>query len=209
MQSPSVSLQTLRRLPLYVKYLKSLPKDAARNISATAIAEALELNSVQVRKDLALVASGGRPKTGYVARELLACIECFLGYGDMHSAVLVGAGSLGRALLSYKGFSQYGLDIVAAFDTDPDVVSTLVHGKRVFPLEKLEGLCKRLNILIGIITVPEDAAQEACDLLVGGGVLALWNFAPVKLKAPENVRVLNENMASSLAVLRKHLAKQL
>ncbi|HWR19415.1 MAG TPA: redox-sensing transcriptional repressor Rex [Clostridia bacterium] len=209
MQPISIPLMTLKRLPLYVKYLKSLPQGGALNISATAIAEALDLNSVQVRKDLALVSSGGRPRIGYITEDLILDIEQFLGYGDTRSAVLVGAGNLGKALLSYKGFSQYGLDIVAAFDTDPSVTGTILHGTKVLQSEKLFDLCKRMNIRIGIITVPESGAQSVCDTLVQSGVLAIWNFAPVKLRVPENVLVLNENMASSLAVLSKHLNEQL
>ncbi len=206
MQPSSIPLQTLKRLPLYVKYLKALPQDGALNISAAAIAEALSLNGVQVRKDLACVSGGGRPKIGYITQDLIFDIEQFLGYNDMQSAVLVGAGNLGRALLSYRGFSQYGLDIVAAFDADPGVAGTVVHGKKVFPLEKLKDLCKRMNIRIGIITVPEEAAQGVCDALAEIGIRAVWNFAPAKLKAPDNVFILNENMASSLAVLMKHLS---
>lgn len=209
MQPISIPLTTLKRLPLYVKYLKSLPQSGALNITATAIAEALELNSVQVRKDLALVSSGGRPRIGYITEDLILDIEQFLGYGDTRSAVLVGAGNLGKALLSYKGFSQYGLDIVAAFDTDPSITGTILHGTKVLQSEKLFDLCKRMNIRIGIITVPESEAQGVCDTLVQGGVLAIWNFAPVKLRVPDNVLVLNENMASSLAVLSKHLNEQL
>lgn len=209
MRPAPIPLQTLKRLPLYTKYLRSLPKDGSLNISATAIADALDLNNVQVRKDLALVSSGGRPKVGYITQDLIADIERFLGYDDMRSAVLVGAGNLGRALLSYEGFSQYGLDIVAAFDADPNVSGTIVHGKNVFPLEKLQDLCVRMSIHIGIITVPEGAAQNVCDLLTEGGVRAVWNFAPAKLKAPAGVFVLNENMASSLAVLSKHIDTQI
>ncbi len=209
MQPSPIPLQTLKRLPLYTKYLRSLPKDGALNISATAIAEALELNNVQVRKDLALVSSGGRPKVGYITQDLIFDIERFLGYDDVQSAVLVGAGNLGRALLSYEGFSLYGLDIVAAFDADPGVCGTLVHGKKVLPLEKLQDLCVRMSIHIGIITVPEEAAQDVCDMLTESGVRAIWNFAPRKLKAPDGVFILNENMASSLAVLSKHIGAQI
>ncbi len=204
MQHSSVPLQTLRRLPVYLKHLQSL--SGVHNTSSTGIADALGLNTVQVRKDLALVSNGGRPKTGYVVCDLIADIEKFLGYDDITSAVLVGTGEFGRALLSYDSFAQYGLDIVAAFDTNPPAAA--VHGRQVLPVEKLRGLCRRMNIKIGIITVPECAAQSVCDALVESGVLAVWNFAPVQLRAQENVLVLNENMASSLAVLSKHLMLQ-
>ena len=103
MEKRSVSTQTLQRLPLYLNYLRSLPDDTPENISATAIADALRLGDVQVRKDLASVSSGGRPKVGYVTRDLTADLERFLGYHDVDTAVLVGAGNLGRSLLSYGG----------------------------------------------------------------------------------------------------------
>ncbi|NCB04373.1 MAG: redox-sensing transcriptional repressor Rex, partial [Clostridia bacterium] len=116
MTTQPISKQTLLRLPAYLNYLKQLVQTGAANVSATGIAEALGLNQVQVRKDLALVSDGGKPKTGYQIRELISDIERFLGYDNTNGAVLVGAGHLGRALLSYSGFKNYGLEMVAAFD---------------------------------------------------------------------------------------------
>ena len=132
-----------------------------------------------------------------------------MGYHDVDSAVLVGAGSLGNALLSYKGFGSYGLDIVAAFDSDDDIIGKEICGKKVLPVDKLSEMCRRLNIHIGIIAVPESQAQTVCDQLVAGGVLAIWNFAPVHLSVPKNILVQNENMAASLAILSKHLKENL
>jgi redox-sensing transcriptional repressor len=192
-----------------LNYLKSLPKDGAANISATMIAEALRLNDVQVRKDLALVSDGGRPKIGYNIEVLTSDIEHCLGYDNVDSAVLIGAGNLGRALLAHEGFSAFGLDIIAAFDIDENIIGTTVHGKQVLPVNKVNSLCSRMKIKIGIITVRAEAAQSVCDLLVESGVLAIWNFAPVHLKVPEKVLVQNENMASSLAILSNHLVERL
>lgn len=209
MEKRSVSTQTLQRLPLYLNYLRSLPKGKSENISATAIADALRLGDVQVRKDLALVSSGGRPKVGYVTRELTSDIENFLGYHDVETAVLVGAGDLGHSLLSYDGFSGYGLEIAAAFDRDPALVGTTIAGKRVLSMEKLVDLCCRMQIHMGIIAVPGGEAQAVCDTLVSSGVLAIWNFAPVRLDVPEDVLVRNEDLAGSLAVLAKRLAERI
>jgi len=203
-----ISKQTLQRLPFYLGYLKNLDKDKVENISATTIAEALNLNQVQVRKDLASVCSLGRPKVGYATQELIYEIEHFLGYDNAESAVIVGAGKLGKALLSYRGFEEYGLNIVAAFDMDERVVGTEESGKNIFPMNKLKNLCERMKIHIGIITVPAEYAQEVCDALVESGILAIWNFAPVHLTVPEHILVQNENMASSLAVLSKHLSQK-
>ena len=206
MTEATVSKQTLMRLPVYLTYLKSLPRDGPPHVSSTTIAEDLGQSAIQVRKDLAAVCSGGKPKIGYVREELIDAIERFLGYHNVDSAILVGAGKLGKALLSYQGFAQYGLNIVAAFDTDERLIGQEVGGKPVFPLAKLPHLCDRLQAHIGIITVPAGQAQAVCDRLVSSGIRAIWNFAPVHLTVPPGILVQNENMAASLAVLSKHLA---
>lgn len=201
-----VSRQTLQRLPAYLHYLKSLGQgEGARYISATAVAEALGLNDVVVRKDLASVSSLGRPRVGYARTELIGDLEHFLGYDNTRDAILVGAGKLGQALLSYGGFPQYGLNILAGFDADPQVAGIEVGGKKILPMEKLPGLCRRMGVRIGIITVPGAAAQAVCDRLIESGVLAVWNFAAVHLSVPQGVLVQNENMAVSLAILSNHL----
>jgi len=119
--------------------------------------------------------------------------------------VLVGAGHMGSALLSYRGFSEYGLEIVAAFDNCPGTIGRSIGGKPVLAMEKLPSLCRRLRAHIGIITVPSASAQDACDALVAGGVLAIWNFASAHLLVPEGILVYHENMAASLAALSQHL----
>lgn len=202
----SISKSTLVRLPTYLTYLRTIPD--AQYVSATGIAQALGQNPVQVRKDLACVSSSGRPKVGYVREELIREIERFLGFDDVSDAVLVGAGRLGRALLGYKGFTEYGLNILAAFDekAGPDGTD---GDKPVLPMNRLAPFCKRLGVRIGIIAVPADAAQPVCDHLIEAGILAIWNFAPVKLSVPGDVLVQNENMASSLAILSTHLAQKL
>jgi len=205
----TVSRQTLERLPDYLNILKSISQKGARNVSAKAIADALGLVEIQVRKDLAAVSSGGKPKIGYVTEDLIADLEIFLGYRDVHDAVLVGAGQLGRALMSYGGFKEYGLNIVTAFDANEEILFSPIGDKAVLPLEELQDLCTRLHILIGIITVPAQQAQGVCDLLVQSGILAIWNFAPTHLHVPDHILVKNENMAASLALLSKHLSEKM
>ena len=207
MEKKAVSKQALQRLPLYLNFLKQ--RDPLSNVSATIIAQALSLNDVQVRKDLASISQRGRPKIGYITKELINDIEQFLGYDNTQNAVIVGAGNLGRALLSYDGFEKQGLDIVAAFDMDNNKLGEMINGKQVMDISKLYNLCQRMKIRLGIITVPAFAAQEVCDRLVEAGVLGIWNFSPVHLNVPENVLVQNENMAFSLAMLSKHLSEKL
>lgn len=205
--TPNISKHTLQRLPMYLSYIQGLPEDAPKNISATTIAEALQLNDVQVRKDLASVSSSGKPKVGYNVKDLIAELEAFLGYNDIDNAVIVGAGSLGKALLNYSGFKAYGLNIIAAFDLCEE--PTEFQGKTVFPIVQLGSFCRKVNVHIGIITVPASSAQEICDLLVESGIRAIWNFAPVHLVVPDGILVQNENMASSLALLSNHLREQM
>jgi redox-sensing transcriptional repressor len=184
--------------------LRSLPDTASPYISATALANALGMGEVQVRKDLALVSDGGRPKVGYLRESLIEDIEQFLGYDNTTDAVLIGAGKLGQALLGYSGFDAYGLNILAAFDANP-MANATDDGKPIYHISQLENFCRANKVLMGIITVPTGHAQAVCDLLIACGIKAVWNFAPTHLEVPDNILVQNENMATSLAVLSMHL----
>lgn len=208
MERKEVSKSVLKRLPIYLAYLKGLPKDSAAYISATSLANALGMGEVQVRKDLAMVSDGGRPKLGYLRESLMDDISQFLGYDNTTDAILVGAGKLGQALLGYNGFEAYGLNILAAFDVAPTTDRT-EDGKPILPMEELEDFCRVNKVLMGIITVPASCAQEVCDKLISCGIKAIWTFAPVHLDVPENILVQNENMATSLAVLSMHLQAQI
>ena len=203
-----ISKSALKRLPGYLSYLKNLPEDANAYISATALANALGMGEVQVRKDLAMVSDGGRPKVGYLRTQLVEDISQFLGYDNTTDAILIGAGKLGQALLAYTGFEAYGLNILAAFDVEPFADMTK-EGKPVYPLTQLESFCKNNNVLMGIVTVPAACAQQVCDKLIANGIKAVWNFAPIHLDVPANILVQNENMATSLAVLSMHLQAQI
>ena len=184
-----ISKATLKRLPTYLSYLKALPEDTSANISATALAAGLHMGEVQVRKDLALVSDGGRPKIGYNREHLIADIENFLGYGNSNDAVLIGAGKLGRALLGYSGFAEYGLNIVAAFDANDTLIGTTKGGKPIMQLLRLGEVCQRCKIKIGIINVPAEYAQDVCDLWIENGILAIWNVAPKHLDVPDDILV--------------------
>lgn len=200
------SRQALKRLPVYMSYLKALDLGETEYISSATVAEALDMNDVQVRKDLAAVCrSAGIPKKGFVVRDLIGGISDFLGYSEGNDAILIGAGNLGMALMSYRGFDNYGINIVAAFDSRPEVIDN----KRIFDVSLVGEMCKKMNVKIGIITVPDSEAQKVCDLLVESGILAIWNFAPTHIKAPEEILVQNENMASSLALLSNHLREKM
>ena len=208
MEQKKISQSVLKRLPGYLAYLKNLPDTAPSHISATALANALGMGEVQVRKDLSMVSDGGRPKIGYLRERLIDDIEQFLGYENTTDAVLIGAGKLGQALMGYKGFDEYGLNILAAFDARPQMEKT-EEGKPVYNISCLAKFCRSHKVLMGIITTPAEAAQEVADQLIAGGIKAIWNFAPTHLDVPANILVQNENMATSLAVLSVHLQAQI
>lgn len=204
MNIKDISESTMRRLPVYLYYLNSV-KGSRSNISAAVIAAEFGLNDVQVRKDLAMVSGSGRPKTGYSIKELTEQIENCLGRFCETKAILVGAGNLGKALLSYSGFSDYGIDIMAAFDEDPALANSTVRNKMIYPTEELDQFCFENTIALGIICVPVNSAQRVCDRLITCGIKAIWNFSPTILKAPDSVLIENENLASSLAILSRHI----
>jgi len=203
MEMKKVSKRLLARLPVYLDYLKSLPESTI-HISATALANALSLGDVMVRKDLAKVSHGGRRKTGYLREMLIRDIEEFLDFNSTTNAIIVGAGKLGQALMDYSGFETSGLRILAGFDAKPSAKRT-AGGKPIYPMSRLEDFCSSFHVRIGIVTVPEDHAQAVCDKLVACGIQAVWNFSPVHLTVPEYVVVQSENLAVSLTSLRVQL----
>ena len=205
-QNTEMSNATLRRLPSYLRYLYKLDKEGVPTVSSTTIANGLGLNPVQVRKDIALVSSvAGKPKTGYITKELVADLEGYLGYNNSRDAVLVGVGGLGRAILGYDGFKNYGLHIVAAFDINKTVIDTEVNGKPVYHMDKLQSIVERFKIRLGIICVPSASAQAVADSMVGAGIKAIWCFAPVHLNLPPEIAVKGEDLAASLALLSMQL----
>lgn len=206
MQHKELSKAVLKRLPSYLSYLKSLPEDSYPFISATSIANALNMGEVQVRKDLAVVSKAGKPKVGYPRADLMENISRYLCYDNTTDAVLVGAGKLGQALLGYSGFEAYGLNILAAFDVAPQ---PSVSDKPILSMDEMEKFCQNNNVHMGIITVPVEHAQQVCDRLIQCGIKAIWNFAPTHLDVPASTLVQNENMATSLAVLSMHLQAQM
>lgn len=206
-QKIEISKATLKRLPIYYAYLKSQVEEGNLYISSTIIAQNLRFTPIQVRKDLAFVSSvSGKPRLGFEISVLLNDIANFLRYNNTDEAVLVGVGQLGRTLLSYEGFANYSLSIVAGFDNDPNLIGLRINGKYVLSIDKLPDLVKRMNIKIGIITVPKEQAQEVCNILVRSGICGIWNFAPIHLDIPDNVIIKNENLASSFSYLSNKLA---
>ena len=194
-------LPTIRRIPSYLRLLYEYRAAGREWISATDIAERLSLKPIQVRKDMAFTGITGKPKKGFIVLDLIRSIRGFLGWDSISDAIIVGAGALGSALMGYSGFSEHGLNIIAAFDSSEAKIGTFIHGKQIFPLSEIRPLVARLNIRIGIITVPSESAQAVADELVAAGIEGIWNFSPVKLQVPSSVVVQKEDLSSGLAVL--------
>ena len=200
MAKATIARATLGRLPDYLQYIRSSVKEDT--VSAAAIARGMHLGEVQVRKDLGLVCDSGRPRIGYETAKLTHAIELALGVDNMTPVIIVGAGKLGRAILEFDGFAEYGIHVVAAFDKDAARLGVTANHKVILCTSKLQEYCRSNDIRIGIIAVPDSQAQAVCRQMIDGGIRVIWNFAPTNLQVPEGILVKNENLALSLAHLK-------
>ena len=208
-QKKVISKATIERLPLYLHYLQEENSKGNQYISSSVIAQNIAVSSVLVRKDLALVASeSGRPRLGFAVSRLIVDIEKFLGYDKLSDAIVVGAGGLGRAFLGYEGFKNNGLNVLAAFDVNADLIGTFVAEKPILAMSELHAFVQERKVPLGIVTVPKAAAQSVVDALVAAGVRAIWNFAPAPVRVPKDIVLKTEDLAASLAVLAGKLYKR-
>lgn len=196
----TIPVTSLQRLPVYLNYLKSL-SGTREFISSGAIAHALNMGEVLVRKDLAFTSAQGRTRVGYNTCELIAALEEYLGCNEIKNAVIFGAGGLGSALLAYGGFGNYGIRIVSAFDNNSQKKGSEVSGKPVLGVEEAPEFISRNNVKLAVICVPAKVAQEVADILVGCNVKSILNFAPAQLTVPEGFNVRNIDVAANLAIL--------
>lgn len=203
--SESISSNTKKRLPFYLEYLRKILDAGQEYVSSKAIANALGLGEVQVRKDLASVSSRGKPKVGYEVEDLIKDFESYLGYGELDNAVVFGAGKIGMALLDYPGFADCGLNIIQAFDVDSKKFGTSESGKLISHNNDFVAFNKKHKVKIGILCVPKNCAQEVCDFMIKNGIKAILNFVPVHLTIPDDIILKSENLAYSLSLLAMEL----
>jgi len=199
---------TLRRLPWYLAYLKLEADKGESFVSSTQISRAINVSASQIAKDLSLVNVSGKTRVGYDVNELVDVLEDFLGFRSAHKAFLFGVGSLGGALLHDRGLSQYGMEIVAGFDVNPDIIGTEINGLPVYDIDDFAQKQAEMGISIGILTVPVDQAQNAADRMVEGGIRAIWNFTPFRIRLPKNIVVQNTSIYAHLAVMFNRLGNQ-
>lgn len=195
----------LRRLPWYLAVVKMMRDRGEQYVSSTKIANEINENASQIAKDLSYVNISGRTKVGYEIDKLISVLEDFLGFNKMHKAFLFGAGSLGAALLSDKGLQHFGLDIVAAFDVNPEIVGSKIGEVPIFHTDVFKEKVKEYGVNIGILTVPINIAQKMSDRMIEGGIKAIWNFTPYKIIVPEHIVIQNTSLYAHLALMFNRL----
>lgn len=196
---------TLRRLPWYLSNVKLLKQKGERYVSSTQISKEINIDSSQIAKDLSYVNITGRTRVGYEVDTLIAVLEDFLGFTNSHKAFLFGVGSLGGALLRDSGLNHFGLEIVAAFDINPALVGTSINGIPIFHSDDFVQKMGEYDVNIGVLTVPIEIAQRITDVMVAGGIRAVWNFTPFRIRVPENIVVQNTSLYAHLAVMFNRL----
>ena len=197
---------TLRRLPWYLAYVSILRQEGVGNVSSRTLARDLSVDASQIAKDLSFINIKGKTRIGYDVIELENALRDYLGFGRRHNAVMVGAGSLGAALMCDSGLQHYGLNIVAGIDIKQTLIGKEINGITVHHPAELKSLVEQLNINIGIIAVPVENAQSVAEDLVDAGVRALWNFTPRRIRVADGVVVSNTSIYSHLAVMYNRLA---
>jgi len=200
--------QTLRRIPLYHQILAEMEARGESYVSSRHLAQFFRIDDTQVRKDVSLIGYKGKPKAGYSILGLKKAIEEFLGINYENTAILIGAGRLGSALSQYPGLAQYGLRLVAIFDSDPARTGNVLGAFTILPMESLPRVVRSFDVGIAIVCVPKDAAQSVASRIVSLGIKAIWNFSPTQLTVPSDVIVRNENIALGLAILSHYLKRR-
>lgn len=206
----TVSARTYKRLVVYYKKLIELKEEGLTHVSSVQLAKHCEQNASVVKKDLSVILSEeGKPKIGYEIDKIIEDIERSLDYTTDKKAIIVGVGNLGKALLNYRGFEEYGLQIVAGLDSDENTVKVgKIAGKPIYHIDEMKRVISKTKVKMAILTTPGEVAQEVVTKLIECNVLAIWNFTNAHVIAPKGIAIRQENMAASLAILSNQL-KQL
>ena len=204
-EADKVPEPTLRRLPWYLSNIKLMKEKGEQYVSSTQISKEINIDASQIAKDLSYVNISGRTRVGYNIDAMIEVLESFLGFTNMHKAFLFGVGSLGGALLRDSGLRHFGLEIVAAFDVNPELVGKDLGGIPIFHSDDFEAKMKEYDVNIGVLTVPIEIAQKITDTMVAGGIKAVWNFTPFRIRVPEDIVVQNTSLYAHLAVMFNRL----
>ena len=204
-QKVKVPEPTLRRLPWYLSNVRLMKKRGEQYVSSTQLSKETNIDSSQIAKDLSYVNISGKTRVGYEVDALISVLEDFLGFIRMHKAYLFGVGSLGGALIRDTGLTHFGLEIVGGFDVNPKLVGKKINGIPIYHTDDFIEKMKDSDVNIGVLTVPIEIAQDIADYMVKGGVQAIWNFTPFRIRVPENIVVQNTSLYAHLAVMFNRL----
>lgn len=192
----------IKRLPRYHRYLGELLKEGTLRISSAALSKIMNVTASQIRQDLNCFGGFGQQGYGYNVKYLYGKISELLGVTEGFRAVIVGAGNLGRALAATHMFERRGVERLALFDVNADLVGHEIYGIPVYHVSRLEEFCRTSGVSIGVLTVPKEAAYEVAEAMIRGGVRGIWNFANMELKIDDpNVTVENIHLGDSLMKL--------
>lgn len=206
MKALKIPEATIMRLSIYSRFLKRLDKKGITTVSSGDIAEGVGVSPAQVRKDLAYFGEFGTRGVGYNVKDLIRYTVKILGLSEPWNLVMVGAGNLGSALVTYREFKERGFKIVGVFDNDLTKIGKHIADMEVLPLDELPQIAKENNVRIGIIAVPSKAAQDIADIMVKSGLEAILNFAPMSLNVPPEIEVRNVDLSVKLEILTFNLA---
>ena len=203
-----ISKATIDRLPLYFRTLRLAQDEGIDIISSDELGRRLGIMPEQIRKDLASFGQFGKKGVGYYVNELKRNVGEILGLDNHWNIAVIGIGHLGAALANYQNFVTLGFNLVALFDQDPGVIGSTVNHVKVEDIMNLDEIIKERNIHIGIIAVPAAFAQGVADKLVAAGVRGIWNFAPIKMKVPDFMHIVNEDLSVGLSSLSYHITRK-
>ncbi len=204
----SISRATVDRLPLYFRTLRLIRSEGSEIVSSEELGRRIGVTPEQIRKDLASFGAFGKKGVGYHVAELVNNISQILGLDRKWNIAIIGVGHLGWALANYRNFASLGFHLTALFDQNPAIVGQLINGVDVLSVADLETTVASRNIQIGVIAVPAGEAQAVADRLVAAGVHGIWNFAPVRIRVPDNVQIVSEDLSVGLSTLSYHLRRQ-
>jgi len=205
MEKQNIPDIVIQRLPVYLQALNQLLREGKAVVSSAVLGHLVDVSAAQIRKDLSYFGGFGKQGSGYNVISLLENIRAILHLNHIWPVAIVGVGNLGQALLRYQGFARKGFEIVLACDNNPELIGSTISGLQIQDVRNLAEHLRQLNIQVAVLTVPAGCAQPVTDMLVSYGIKAILNYAPLVLKVPESVHVINIDPVVKLQTLTYYL----